>query len=132
MNRGPLDMAIRAPARMPLRRHVYKNSSNVLQTFLFQLRGFVGLMTISILVSGSAIAQSGAAESQIRISLSQAERMAVAHNRTLEAERTLILQSKAKETTASLRPNPVFRLGYPFALDNRNRPCASVMLSFAA
>lgn len=44
----------------------------------------------------------------VRISLEQAEKMAIAHNRTLQAERTLILQSKANQTTARLRPNPVF------------------------
>lgn len=47
------------------------------------------------------------AQPSVRISLEQAEKMAIEHNRTLRAERTLILQSKANQTTARLRPNPV-------------------------
>jgi outer membrane protein, heavy metal efflux system len=44
----------------------------------------------------------------VRIDLDQAIRLALAHNHTLNATRTLVPQSRAQEITASLRPNPVF------------------------
>lgn len=80
------------------------------QAFFIRLWRAGALVTIIMLGVGPAFAQSsGAAHAQpsVRISLPQAERLAIAHNRTLQAERTLILQSKANQTTASLRPNPV-------------------------
>ena len=40
------------------------------------------------------------------ISLDQAVDLALSHNHTLKAERTLILQNQAQEITANLRPNP--------------------------
>ncbi|HEX5233712.1 MAG TPA: TolC family protein [Silvibacterium sp.] len=42
------------------------------------------------------------------ISLEEAIRMALQHNHTLMAARTTIQQNEAEETTANLRPNPVF------------------------
>ncbi|MDE3179986.1 MAG: TolC family protein [Acidobacteriota bacterium] len=48
-----------------------------------------------------------AASPAVRIDLDQAIQMALAHNRALQAARTLIPQSQAEEITASLRPNPV-------------------------
>ena len=101
-------MPMRACAPVAIRRHVYKKLSNVLHASIYPLHSLAAWMTILILVGGQAIAQSTHAKPQVRISLPQAERMAIAHNRTLQAERTLILQSRANQTTASLRPNPVF------------------------
>ena len=46
------------------------------------------------------------AEGQARIDLDQAIHLALAHNHTLQADRTLILQNQAQEVTANLRPNP--------------------------
>jgi cobalt-zinc-cadmium efflux system outer membrane protein len=46
------------------------------------------------------------AKGQTRIDLDQAIQLALAHNHALQAERTLISQSQAQETTANLRPNP--------------------------
>lgn len=43
-----------------------------------------------------------------RIDLHQAIQLAIAHNHALQAERTLVPQSRDEEITASLRPNPVF------------------------
>src|SRR5208282_6720087 len=43
-----------------------------------------------------------------RIDLDQAIQLALAHNHALKAAQTLILQSQAEETTAAIRPNPVF------------------------
>ena len=42
------------------------------------------------------------------ISLDQAIDLALAHNHSLKATRTLILQNQAQEITANLRPNPSF------------------------
>ena len=44
----------------------------------------------------------------VTISLDQAIQMALQHNHTLLAARTVIQQNQAEETTANLRPNPVF------------------------
>ena len=43
----------------------------------------------------------------LRISLDEAIRLALQHNHALQAQRTMILQNQAQETTANLRPNPV-------------------------
>ena len=50
----------------------------------------------------------GAASSQnsTLISLDQAIQLALAHNHSIKASRTLILQNQAQEITANLRPNP--------------------------
>src|SRR4029077_15102865 len=40
------------------------------------------------------------------ISLDQAIDLALAHNHSIKATRTLILQNQAQEITANLRPNP--------------------------
>ncbi len=50
----------------------------------------------------------GQAHALVRISLQQAFHLALAHNHRLRAERTLIAQSRARQITAGLRPNPVF------------------------
>jgi cobalt-zinc-cadmium efflux system outer membrane protein len=42
------------------------------------------------------------------ISLDQAVDLALAHNHSIKASRTLILQNEAQEITANLRPNPTF------------------------
>ena len=47
-----------------------------------------------------------AGQSTTLISLDQAIDLALAHNHSLKASRTLILQNQAQEITANLRPNP--------------------------
>jgi cobalt-zinc-cadmium efflux system outer membrane protein len=42
----------------------------------------------------------------VRITLDEAIQLALQHNHALLAERTMILQNQAQETTANLRPNP--------------------------
>ncbi len=44
--------------------------------------------------------------SPLKISLDQAIDLALAHNHSIKATRTLILQNQAQEITANLRPNP--------------------------
>ena len=63
---------------------------------------------LAVLGTGVAAAQASPSKPEVRITLEQAEQMALAHNRTLQADLTLISQSKANEITAGLRPNPVF------------------------
>jgi cobalt-zinc-cadmium efflux system outer membrane protein len=48
----------------------------------------------------------GSGQNTTRISLDQAIDLALAHNHSLKATRTLILQNQAQEITANLRPNP--------------------------
>jgi cobalt-zinc-cadmium efflux system outer membrane protein len=60
------------------------------------------------------LAGMAAAQSPTLISLDQAIDLALAHNHTLKATRTLILQSQAQEITADLRPNPVFGVDSQF------------------
>jgi cobalt-zinc-cadmium efflux system outer membrane protein len=48
------------------------------------------------------------AQNTTLISLDQALDRALAHNHSLKATRTLILQNQAQEITANLRPNPTF------------------------
>ena len=46
------------------------------------------------------------AQNTTLISLDQAIDLALAHNHSIKATRTLILQNQAQEITANLRPNP--------------------------
>lgn len=48
------------------------------------------------------------AQTPTLITLDQAINLALAHNHSLKATRTLILQNQAQEVTANLRPNPTF------------------------
>jgi len=52
------------------------------------------------------LAGSGAAQNTTLISLDQAIDLALKHNHSMQATRTLILQNQAQEITANLRPNP--------------------------
>jgi len=58
-----------------------------------------------LLLAGTAAAQS---PNTTLITLDQAIELALAHNHSLQATRTLILQNQALEITANLRPNPTF------------------------
>lgn len=54
------------------------------------------------------LAGAGGAQNTTLISLDQAVDLALAHNHSVKAQRTLILQNQAQEITANLRPNPTF------------------------
>jgi outer membrane protein, heavy metal efflux system len=60
------------------------------------------------------LAQAGAGQSAGLITLDQAIDLALAHNHSLKATRTLILQNQAQEITANLRPNPTFNFDSQF------------------
>jgi len=50
--------------------------------------------------------ETGAAQNTTLINLDQAIALALKHNHSIQATRTLILQNQAQEITANLRPNP--------------------------
>src|SRR6202051_1866580 len=50
----------------------------------------------------------GIGQNTTLISLDQAIDLALAHNHSIKATRTMILQNQAQEITANLRPNPSF------------------------
>jgi cobalt-zinc-cadmium efflux system outer membrane protein len=74
---------------------------------------FFGLLASAVvfflLPGATAIAQS-----RTLISLDQAIDLALAHNHSLKASRTLILQNQAQEITANLRPNPTLGVDTQF------------------
>jgi cobalt-zinc-cadmium efflux system outer membrane protein len=57
--------------------------------------------TLCLLLVGA-----GAGQNTTQITLDQAIDLALAHNHSIKASRTLILQNQAQEITANLRPNP--------------------------
>ncbi len=71
------------------------------------LAGSVGLLFL--LFVPALIGQSGTL-----ITLDQAVDLALAHNHSLKATRTLILQNQAQEVTANLRPNPTLNFDSQF------------------
>ncbi|MBZ5612910.1 MAG: TolC family protein [Acidobacteriia bacterium] len=56
----------------------------------------------------------GSGQNTTRITLDQAIDLALAHNHSLQATRTLILQNQAQEITANLRPNPTLGVDTQF------------------
>ena len=54
------------------------------------------------------LAEAAVGQNKTLIGLDQAIDLALAHNHSLKATRTLILQNQAQEVTANLRPNPTF------------------------
>src|SRR5579862_4316927 len=65
------------------------------------LRKYASSVALFLLLGGIA-----AAQNKTLITLDQAIDLALAHNHTLKASRTMILQNQAQEITANLRPNP--------------------------
>lgn len=60
------------------------------------------------------LARAGSGQNTTRISLDQAIDLALAHNHSLQATRTQILQNQAQEITANLRPNPTLGMDTQF------------------
>ena len=56
----------------------------------------------------------GSGQNTTRVTLDQAIDLALAHNHSLKATRTLILQNQAQEITANLRPNPTLGVDTQF------------------
>jgi outer membrane protein, heavy metal efflux system len=59
-------------------------------------------------LGGSTAARAQQAAPALRIDLEQAIQLAIKHNHALKAAENTIQQSEAEETTAAIRPNPVF------------------------
>lgn len=66
-------------------------------------------VTVLLLLAPAVVGQSTAL-----ISLDQAVDLALVHNHSLKATRTLILQNQAQEITANLRPNPTLNFDSQF------------------
>jgi cobalt-zinc-cadmium efflux system outer membrane protein len=64
-------------------------------------RKYASLVALFLLLGGIA-----AAQNKTLITLDQAIDLALVHNHSLKATRTMILQNQAQEITANLRPNP--------------------------
>jgi len=64
-------------------------------------RIFASAAVFSLMMVGTGVGQN-----TTRITLDQAIDLALTHNHSLQATRTLILQNQAQEITADLRPNP--------------------------
>ena len=60
------------------------------------------------------LAVTGSSQNTTQITLDQAIDLALAHNHSLQATRTLILQNQAQEITANLRPNPTLGIDTQF------------------
>ena len=60
------------------------------------------------------LVRTGTGQNTTRITLDQAVDLALAHNHSLRATRTMILQNQAQEITANLRPNPTLGIDTQF------------------
>ena len=71
---------------------------------------------LGLFAPARAAAQAGAQAAPqtppARVTLDQAIDMALKHNHSLQAARTMILQNQAQEITANLRPNPTLSRRY--------------------
>lgn len=63
---------------------------------------------LAALLGSATLALGQSSQTHVRISLDQAIQFALAHNHSLQAARSTIVQSQDQEVTANLRPNPVF------------------------
>lgn len=70
--------------------------------------------TVAAAATFFLLVAAGVGQNTTRITLEQAVDLALAHNHSLKASRTLILQNQAQEITANLRPNPTLGLDTQF------------------
>jgi outer membrane protein, heavy metal efflux system len=72
-------------------------------------RPLIAIGVLAMLAPYRALAQAAPQAQALptRVTLDQAIDLALKHNHSLQASRSLILQSQAQEITANLRPNPV-------------------------
>lgn len=73
------------------------------------LRTFASSVALFLLLGGIA-----AAQNKTLITLDQAIDLALKHNHSLKASRSMILQNQAQEITANLRPNPTLGMDTQF------------------
>lgn len=84
---------------------MHKNSHRLIGLDSISL--FIAL-TLLIGVCGLTPPAYGQTPADVKINLDQAIGLALSHNHALQAARSQIQQSQAQETTAAIRPNPVF------------------------
>jgi outer membrane protein, heavy metal efflux system len=72
------------------------------------------MIGLAVLICLLLLANVADAQSPTLITLDQAIDLALAHNHSLKATRTLILQNQAQEITANLRPNPTLNFDSQF------------------
>jgi cobalt-zinc-cadmium efflux system outer membrane protein len=70
----------------------------------FRMNFLAALIWLLLLLLAPAVE----GQSTVMVTLDQAIDLSLAHNHSLKATRTLILQNQAQEITANLRPNPTF------------------------
>jgi cobalt-zinc-cadmium efflux system outer membrane protein len=71
-------------------------------------------MCVLVATAMLLLVQAGEGQSTTMITLDQAIDLALVHNHSLKATRTLILQNQAQEITANLRPNPTLNFDSQF------------------
>ena len=69
------------------------------------LLGITALLCVAT-VAAQSPTQTVPQNTSMRVTLDLAIELALKHNHSLQAARTMILQNKAQEITANLRPNP--------------------------
>lgn len=79
--------------------------SRVLKFWPHTVLGILALLAPAV-AAGQAAPQAAPQNAPARITLDDAIDLALKHNHSLQAARTMILQSQAQEITANLRPNP--------------------------
>jgi len=84
-----------------MRDRMRRNLSASISNFV-RHRGFRLVVPIAIFL----LARTATAQNTTLITLDQAIDLALAHNHSIKATRTLIFQNQAEEITANLRPNP--------------------------
>jgi len=77
---------------------------------IFRARRYKSLYQFGLLAALLLFGRSCLGQSVSRINLEQAIQLALQHNHALRATRTQVQQNQAQETTAAIRPNPVFLL----------------------
>ena len=81
----------------------------------------IGILALLAPLGAPAQAQAQAAPQAqtlaTHVTLDQAIDLALKHNHSLQAARTMILQNQAQEITANLRPNPVLARGRAVSAD---------------
>lgn len=85
-------------------RDLLRHSQCALISTIMRSRYFRGVASSAIFFL--LLLGEGSGQNTTLISLDQAIDLALAHNHSIKAQRTLILQNQAQEITANLRPNP--------------------------
>src|ERR1035438_4570451 len=90
---------VRAPVRDLLRHSQCTLISTLIPSPYFRIFALAAIFFLLLVGAGKG-------QNTTLISLDQAIDLALAHNHSIKATRTLILQNQAQEITANLRPNP--------------------------